>query len=211
MNDIKFSEKRVGILGGTFDPIHLGHTQLLEYLISIKMIDEAWIMPSAMPPHKSGAKITHVSFRLELIEIAIRNLPHIKLELIETVQRSTPYYTYDSLSTLQHQHPDVSIFFIMGFDQACSLHTWKNHIALLEQFNFIILKRPGVKESLEHLPPHLSLKIIHSIVENPLLEISSSYVRELLKSHDPSVTTLITKEVHECIKRKGLYQHVSTS
>lgn len=138
---------KIGILGGTFDPIHFGHIRPAQEIKQQLNLDEVWLMPNHIPPHKSG---THVSSedRLAMTQLVCEQLPHFKLCDIEA-KRDTPSYSAMTLAQLRKIHPQHEFYFIMGMDSFLSFTRWHKWQQLLQLCHLVVCKRPGW-----HLAPH---------------------------------------------------------
>ena len=115
--------KKVGIMGGTFNPIHLGHLMLAENAYDFCKLDEIWFIPSADPPHKIGQPVLDYIHRSRMTELAIKEIPYFKKYDFEA-QRSERSYTAETLRLLHKKYPDVEFYFIMGADSLFQLETW---------------------------------------------------------------------------------------
>ncbi|MBA4029948.1 MAG: nicotinic acid mononucleotide adenylyltransferase [Planctomyces sp.] len=174
---------RIGIYGGTFDPVHLAHLVLAESCREQLSLDEVWFVPAAQPPHKPGRVILDPKHRIQMLKLAIVGMPHFRVEPIE-IQRGEISYTVDTLRALHEKHPGHEFFLLMGADSLQQIHTWKDPAALLELATLGVVNRgrtppPG----LDDLPELASLvnrqaleKIQH--VTMPGLDISATELRE---------------------------------
>lgn len=133
--------KRIGILGGTFDPIHYGHLRPMEQAGKLLQLDELRLMPNHIPPHKAGTHAT-LAQRLAMLEQAIETRSTFALELIE-LNREKPSYTVDTLCELRASHPNDALFFLMGTDSFCQLNRWHCWEKLLPLANLVVTQRPG--------------------------------------------------------------------
>ena len=115
--------KKVGIMGGTFNPIHVGHLMLAENAYACENLDEIWFIPSADPPHKKEENVLNYEFRSQMTELAIRNIPYFVKYDFEA-QRKAYSYTAETLRLLQQLYPDNEFYFIMGADSLFQIETW---------------------------------------------------------------------------------------
>lgn len=132
---------RIGILGGTFDPIHQGHTQPAEEVKHTLGLDEIWLMPNHIPPHKQGPSVT-TGQRLAMAELACENHQSFKVCDIEA-QRNTPSYTSDTLAQIKQENPSYEFYFIMGMDSFINLTEWHNWEEIFHYAHIAVCKRPG--------------------------------------------------------------------
>lgn len=191
---------RVGIMGGAFDPVHLGHLLAAEAAREQYGLEEVWFMPSHIPPHKHQAGVSGKQ-RLEMVEAATRANPEFKPLDIE-LRRGGVSYTVDTIRELRREHPDLDLYFIIGADMVNYLPKWEGIEELTGMLRFIGLQRPGSFLELDALPDHIQ-QAVH-LADMPLVDISSSLVRKRLAG-GKSVRYMVPDEVHEYIVRSGLY------
>lgn len=192
--------KRVGILGGAFDPIHLGHLLAAEAAREQYRLEEVWFMPSHIPPHKHQAGVSGEQ-RLEMVKEATRNHEAFKPLDIE-LRRGGVSYTVDTIREIKKLHPDFEFYFIIGADMVNYLPKWEGIEELTEMLNFIGLQRPGSFLELDALPSFIQESV--SLAEMPLVDISSSLIRSRL-SAGKSVRYMVPEQVYEYMARSGLY------
>lgn len=186
--------RRIGILGGTFDPPHLGHLIIAEEVRLALGLEEIWFIPSQEPPHKNNAFTSAVT-RVEMVQKAIEGNSYFKLNTIE-VDRLGRSYTSDTLKLLKNEHPDDSFYFIIGADMVEYLPKWYNINELLEMVSFVGVKRIG-----SELETPYSIKM----VDIPYMEISSTMIRERI-CKSSSVKYYLPEAVIRYIKEKRLYE-----
>lgn len=188
---------RVGILGGTFDPIHIGHLVAAQSAYDQAELDEIWFIPSNVPPLKSQQPLFTAIQRYEMTAAAIADQPSFKLLDIE-LKRAETSYTIDTVNELHQRYPDYSFYWIIGADRINDLMHWKDIYTLATKIGFIGLARPGYELNLYELPP-----LIHSqvtMVTMPPIDISSSMIRARLQEGQ-SVQFLVPDAVNEFLKR----------
>ncbi|GAA3321626.1 nicotinate-nucleotide adenylyltransferase [Ectobacillus funiculus] len=134
--------KRIGIIGGTFDPPHNGHLLIANEVYDALRLDEVWFMPNASPPHKLEKHVTSTHDRVEMLKLAIEGEPYFSLCLVE-LERQGPSYTYDTMLELKEAHPDTSFYFIIGGDMVEYLPKWYRVEGLLALAIFVGVTRPG--------------------------------------------------------------------
>ncbi|MFP7493566.1 nicotinate-nucleotide adenylyltransferase [Terribacillus saccharophilus] len=185
--------KKVGLLGGTFDPPHLGHLFIAQEVQYRLGLDEVWFIPAYEAPHKAKSR-TDAGIRLEMVQAAIADNKHFRMEPIE-VDRLGKAYTFDTITLLQEMHPGTAFHFIIGADLVESLHTWYRIDELVDIVTFAGVGRPGYE-----------LKTTYPVtyVDIPELEISSSMIRERVEQGAP-VHYLLKDEVSDIIKEQKLY------
>ena len=187
--------ERIGILGGTFDPPHLGHLLIAEEVrINMKM-KEVWFIPTYTPPHKNDAKTT-ASNRIHMLKLATESNSYFKLNTIE-IERAGKSYTLDTMEILKEQYPDKEFYFIIGADMVEYLPNWYKVDELFSLVNFIGVKRSGYQLKSEYPITE---------VEIPMVDISSTKLRKLIRSKR-SVNYLIPDTVISYIKENHLYEN----
>ncbi|HLR03821.1 MAG TPA: nicotinate-nucleotide adenylyltransferase [Virgibacillus sp.] len=186
--------KNIGILGGTFDPPHIGHLIIAEAVRERISLEKVWFMPSYEPPHKQNA-YSSVGHRLNMLELSLRDNPYFSINEIET-KRHEKSYTVDTMEELTKQEPDSRFHFIIGADMVEYLPHWKNIDRIIELVTFIGVKRAGY-----HIHTHYPVKE----VEVPMVNISSTMLRNRIHQQK-SVKYLIPDKVQEYIKEHHLYE-----
>ncbi|MBT2690298.1 nicotinate-nucleotide adenylyltransferase [Bacillus sp. ISL-47] len=186
---------KVGILGGTFNPPHLGHLIIANEVMCSQGLDEVWFMPNQEPPHKEKSNAASNRDRIEMLKLAVDTHPGFKLELIE-LERQGPSFTYDTIKILKENYPQKQFYFIIGADMVEYLPKWHNIDKLLEMITFVGVQRPSY--NLE-----TSYSILYS--EVPEMGISSSMIRSRLKKGG-SIRYLVPDSIGNYIKENHLYE-----
>ncbi|NWL86964.1 MULTISPECIES: nicotinate-nucleotide adenylyltransferase [unclassified Paenibacillus] len=192
--------RKVGIMGGAFDPIHLGHLLAAEAAREQYALDEVWFMPSHIPPHKSKSGVSGEE-RLEMVAAAIRNHADFKTLDIE-LKRGGVSYTIDTIRELKQLHPELDFYFIIGADMVNYLPKWEGIEELASMLHFIGLQRPGSFLELDLMPSFIQDTVL--LADMPLVDISSSLIRKR-SAAGHSIRYMVTEEVYEYIIRSGLY------
>ena len=194
----------VGILGGTFDPIHIGHLVVAEEARMKLGFNEVLFVPAGRPLLKSDRKITPADHRVEMVRRAIADNPHFKLCTLE-VERPGPSYTVDTLTVLHEQlSSEANLFFILGRDTLAELPSWKEPKKLVQLCSLVVAPRVGAKD-LRHLEteiPGLLDKVIQ--LDMPVIGISSSGVRQRITQGLP-IRYLVSAEVEKYITEQKIY------
>jgi len=133
---------RIGLLGGTFNPVHQGHLHIAQEVLQRLKLDEVRFIPSETPPHKNSLQLASAKDRLEMLRLALLHRPCFKICNIE-LKHPGPSYTVETLQRLREQHLDEALFFIIGMDAFSAFISWKEPALLLEICHFAILSRPG--------------------------------------------------------------------
>lgn len=201
---------RLGISGGTFDPIHYGHLIIAEEAREYFKLDRILFIPSGRPPHKRDIKVTDAEQRFEMVKAATRTNPYFEALRIE-IDREGYTYTADTLGQLKNIYGnDVDLYFIIGADVIHQLFTWKDYEKVFSLCQFIAVLRPGYtqdmfKRDIEGLGKEYSSRIL--TFSAPLIDISSTMIRERANS-GKSIKYLLPEEVEEYIAANRLYREI---
>ncbi len=192
---------KIGLFFGSFNPIHIGHLAIANFTIEYSQLDQIWFVVSPQNPFKNKAQLLSEYHRLELINRAIENDSRFKASSIE-FKLPKPSYTIDTITYINEQYPDHNFRIIMGADQLPSFHKWKNSEELFKQSSFIVYPRPG-------MPHHELLKTgKFELVEAPLMEISSSFIRKSIRE-GKDLRHFLNPEVWKYIDEMGFYKKPS--
>jgi nicotinate-nucleotide adenylyltransferase len=212
---------RLGILGGTFDPIHYGHLRIAEEACEDLGLEKVFLIPGASPPHKGKKAISSFDDRFAMTTMAAKRSPLLKALDLEG-RRDGISYSIDTINEIHKLYgPDLELFFIIGIDAFQEIKTWKNYEDLFRKTNFVVIKRPGFSDegfgplilsmgldfhAGEMLSSYNHPSSGHSIVYKKLslLEISSTRIRDLVAS-GRSIRFLVPEPVRLYIEEKGLY------
>ncbi len=200
-------KQKIGLMGGTFDPIHVGHLLTAEAVREQFGLHRVIFIPAAQPPHKQGRKVAPAYARLLMTEMAVAGNPHFTVSRIE-LQRSGPSYSVDTLRQLQDEHGhEAEFYFITGADAINELSTWHEAESLLGSCHFIAATRQGCALDLERLRREFGPELVSSHIHElptPELEISSTDIRQRV-SEGRSIKYLVTTEAEAYIYKEGLY------
>lgn len=216
-------EERIGLLGGTFNPIHLGHLRAAEEVEEKFSLDTVLFIPSYIPPHKLTTKMAAPQDRLAMVELAVRGRPRFAASSIEIEARETSYSVF-TLDKVKKTYPEARLFFIVGVDAFLEIGTWKSYRDVLEQCRFIVVSRPGHRlgQAKKVLPGEYRDKILDArglgrvdqslilkhqifLVDIQGLDISSTEIRRRIRRGQP-IKGLVPEAVQEYINNKRLYQ-----
>lgn len=192
--------KKIGIMGGAFDPIHLGHLLAAEAAREQYQLEEVWFMPSHTPPHKHEAGVS-AKERLTMVKLATSANPAFKTLDIE-LRRGGVSYTIDTVHELKRNHPTFDFHFIIGADMVNYLPKWQGIKELTGMLTFIGLQRPGSFLELDILPSYIQNAV--KLADMPLVDISSSLIRRNIASAR-SIRYMVPESVYEYMIRGGLY------
>jgi nicotinate-nucleotide adenylyltransferase len=210
-------QKKIGLFGGTFNPIHLGHLRGAEEIREAFGLQEVIFIPAALPPHKTTEEIIQAHHRLEMVKRATRKNSQFSASDVE-LKRTGKSYSIDTIRYFREKFED-SLYFILGRDAFVEIETWKDFQNLFSLCNFIIMVRPGLIEG-SPLPAALAPAFrydqgasgwVHGsgnvvfLKEINFLDISSTKVRELVQKGG-SIKYLVPPEVEAYIEKHGLYR-----
>ena len=219
------SEKRLGVYGGTFDPIHIGHLEIARAVVHQFALDELLIIPAYRPPHKTLNDISEAHHRYAMATLAFKNEPRIQVSKMEIESPEKPY-TIQTMERLKAEYSEsTQLFFVMGADSFAEITLWREYRRLLATTNIIVITRPGNYIAWSHLDEALQAKVIDlrgaaERVMNPIQTqdkcfiyltdwvnqaVSSTEIRRRLRQGE-SIAGLTTPEVVDYIERYKLYR-----
>ena len=187
---------KIGILGGTFNPIHIGHLILAEQVREKLSLDKVIFVPANLPPHKDNGDIAPARERLRMLELGIQGNKKFAISDIE-VKRGGRSFTVDTLKEMRKIYPNDDLYFISGSDLLKYLDEWKDITDVFALTKFVVATRPGYP--LENLPKQIITIPINA------LDISAFTIREKIKNNN-SVQYIVPDAVISYIKKKGLYK-----
>lgn len=188
---------KIGLYFGSFNPIHTGHCIIAQHVLNNSPLDQVWFVVSPQNPLKSTASLLNEYHRLHLVRLAIEGETNLKTSDIE-FHLPRPSYTIDTLTYLKEKYPLLDFAVIMGSDSLQNIKKWKNHELLLTLYEVYIYKRPGWE--VDNIS-HPNIKIVNA----PLLQISSTHIRENIRKKQ-SIRYLVPDKVMEEIERYGYYK-----
>jgi nicotinate-nucleotide adenylyltransferase len=187
--------KKTGLFFGSFNPVHIGHTAIANYVVEFTDLDQLWFVVSPQNPFKQKNQLLAEYHRLELVNLAIGDSPLFKATNVE-FKLPQPSYTIDTLAYLQEKYPDHEFVVIIGSDNLPHLHKWKNYQELLNNYELYVYPRPEVDAN-----DFINLGRL-KIVDAPLIEISSSFIRNAIRNKKdvsfflPCKVAVYIKEMH---------------
>lgn len=199
--------KSLGILGGTFNPIHYGHIVAAECVRDACQLDQVLFVPAARPPHKDLDEVLDSQHRYQMVKMAVQEAPKFAVSSIE-LDRKGLSYTVETIAAYQDKYPGVEISFILGVDALQLINTWKDVKRLVKICNFIVVTRPGYQlnqedECFRGITAALWEKVI--VVPIPGLFISSSEIRQRV-AEGKTIKYLVPAVVEKYIADNNLYQ-----
>jgi nicotinate-nucleotide adenylyltransferase len=200
-------KQRIGILGGTFDPPHIGHLWLATLATDAIGLDRVLFMPAAQPPHKGGRLVTSAADRLLMTRLAVAGDDAFDLTIIE-MERPGPSYTIDSVVELQRTYGnDASLYLLMAADSLAQIDTWRQPDELLDRIEWVVGPRPGgpapERSTLEKRFGEKAGRI--HLLEGPSLDVSSTQIRRRVAAGQ-AIRYLVPRGVEELIVDRGLYR-----
>ncbi len=187
----------IGLYFGSFNPVHIGHMIIANYVIDNTDLDELWMVVTPHNPHKKKKSLANNYDRLHLLRLAVGTNERIKASDVE-FGIPQPSYTIDTMTYLTERYPRHNFSLIMGGDNLATLHKWKNYELLLERYKIYVYKRPSYE--LNDLVNHPNVVMLDA----PMLEISSSYIRQTIKDKN-SIEFLVPDKVNSYLKEHPIY------
>lgn len=189
--------KRVGLFFGSFNPVHIGHLVIANYMANFTELEEVWFVVSPQNPFKEKKSLGNMYDRLEMVNLAIENSDKLRASDIE-FHLPQPSYTIDTLTHLSERYPNHEFVLIMGEDNLAGLHKWKNADILLRDYKIAVYPRPGYDGG--KLKKHPSV----TVTDTPLMELSSTFIRKAIKERK-NIQFFTPEKVLDFIDKKGLY------
>ncbi len=199
---------RLGILGGTFDPPHIGHLALAQDAWARLPLDRVLFVPAAQPPHKLNAVATPAPTRLEMVQAAIGTDDRFEATAME-LERSGPSFTVDTLRDLTERQPDTELFLLLGADQFRELATWREPAAIASLATLVLVPRPGfdAEDALAGARRALPASARTCRLDTTRIEVSSTEIRRRRAAGEP-IRYLVPDDVLRVIERDALYTNV---
>lgn len=193
--------KKVGLFFGSFNPIHIGHLILANYILENSDMAELWFVVSPQNPFKDKKTLLKDHNRLDMVQLSVKNYPKMRASNVE-FSLPKPSYTIDTLTYLKEKYPDHSFALIMGEDNLKGLPKWKNSDKLIENYQIIVYPRlfAGEKQENEYLK-HENI----SMVNAPIIELSATEIRNMIKN-EKNVRPMLPPEVFEYLDGSNFYK-----
>jgi nicotinate-nucleotide adenylyltransferase len=198
------ADRPIGLLGGTFNPVHEGHLSIAREAMRLFDLAAVWFIPCSIPPHKPTTQLAPNGDRLAMLRLAIAAEPRFQALSIEFDRPGTSY-SLDTIRTLQEQHPDQTFVFIIGADTLPELHTWHKPLDILERIRMVSLARPGVMPDVDslNLPAPWPERLLADLRTGTPLEVASRDIRDQLAGGQP--VPLVPEPVMRYIQEHNLY------
>lgn len=200
---------RIGIYGGSFDPVHIGHLLIADLVREQYQLDGVRFVPAATAPHKQASEVTTAKHRVEMLELAVGGYRPFEVDRSE-VERGGVSYTVDTLETLHAERSTDELFLILGGDSLVDLPTWRKPERICELARPIVVSRPGTPPPdlglLKNLLPGLTTEQLQQcVVRTPVIEVSSTELRERVRE-GRSIRFRTPRAVEKYIETHGLYR-----
>jgi nicotinate-nucleotide adenylyltransferase len=194
--------KKIGLFFGSFNPIHIGHLILANYILEKSDMEQLWFVVSPQNPFKEKKSLLNDYNRLDMVNLALKNYPKMRASNVE-FSLPKPSYTTDTLAYLKEKYPENSFALIMGEDNLKSLHKWKNSEHLIENNQIIVYPRKadGAFSETETTVEHENIHLIDA----PILELSATMIREMIKENK-NVRPMLPPEVFEYLDGSSFYK-----
>jgi nicotinate-nucleotide adenylyltransferase len=197
---------KIGLLGGTFDPVHIGHIKMAEEAMKTLELAEVIFVPAGQPVGKSGGSVTPAAWRVEMLRLALVGKPNFKISHME-IERPGPSYTVDTLEAIKKHYDDkAEIYFILGYDSLAQLPGWREPGSIVAMCHLVAAPRPGYHrpdvKALEKSLPGISRKLV--FLDEPNLDISATIIREKVVNRE-AIDQLVPGLVADYIKKHRLY------
>jgi nicotinate-nucleotide adenylyltransferase len=192
--------KQVGLFFGSFNPIHVGHLTIANYLVEYSSLDEVWFVVTPHNPHKKKSSLLDNHHRIAMVDIALEYYPKLKSSKVE-FDLPQPNYTVNTLVVLEEKYPELQFCLIMGEDNLKSLHKWKNYEVILERYPIYVYPRVG-SDAVDHQfvdHPHITK------VAAPIMELSSTFIRKGIKE-GKNIRPMLPQNVWEYLDEMNFYK-----
>ncbi|MFN8534079.1 MAG: nicotinate-nucleotide adenylyltransferase [Dehalococcoidia bacterium] len=197
---------RIGVLGGTFDPIHLGHLIVAETVREHEALDLILFIPAGTPWHRDRAPVASAAQRLSMVNLAVAGNPGFAASARD-VERAGPTYTVDTLEAVQRDHPGARLLFLLGQDALAQIGSWRDPARIADLADLVALSRPGAPPidlaALHPAIPDAPLRV--KVVETPLIGISATMIRARVRAGH-SIRYLVPDPVADFIEAERLYR-----
>ncbi len=196
---------RVGLYGGAFDPVHLGHLLLAERCREDAGLDEVWFVPTYKPPHQKGRELTRFEHRCDMLGFAVSGQPKFRVDPIER-GLPPPSYTLHTVEELQRQHPGHDFHLLVGADTLADLPNWHRPAVVLAKVGLVAVPRPGFETwTTDQVAAAVGGPVRLTLVEMPLVALSSRELRARVAA-GRGIRYAVPRAVEEFVRERGLYR-----
>ncbi len=193
------TKRSIGVFLGSFNPVHVGHLILANYMREFTRLDEVWFVVTPQNPLKEPDCLLNDTSRLEMVRLAVEGYEGMRASDIE-FRLARPSYTVDTLSALEKEYPDDEFVLIIGGDNWKIFDRWKDHEVILQKYRLLVYPRVGQPL---HVPFEFQKNV--QVVNAPLVEISSTFIRNSIRE-GKNLQAFLPPKVHEYIQEKKLYR-----
>ncbi len=191
-------KKNIGLFFGSFNPIHVGHVMIANYMVEFEGMDEVWFVVSPQNPFKHKSELISEEVRLEMVNIAVSKLKRIIASDVE-FGMPQPSYTINTLSFLSGKYPNTQFHLLMGSDNIVNIHRWKDADTIINKYSKLVYPRNSYAAPVDNLP------VKTRITNAPTVDLSSTMIREwIVAGHD--IRAFMPDGIFEYIEEKRLYQ-----
>jgi nicotinate-nucleotide adenylyltransferase len=199
---------RIGIFGGTFNPVHLGHLRSVEEVREAFALDRIYFVPAAQPPHKKTNALADAKHRLKMVELAVADNPSFIASAIE-LERSGPSYSIDTIRRFHTDLPDAVFFFILGLDAFREIHTWKEYTLIPSLCNLIVTSRPGL--STPPIDQVIPVALQTTLWYDPALKMYRHTSGHCLTFHEIQGLNISASQVRQIVRQKKSLRYLVPS
>jgi nicotinate-nucleotide adenylyltransferase len=194
------TQKKIGLYFGTFNPIHIGHLIIANYMVEFSDLDEVWLVVTPHNPHKTKNTLLDDTHRLSMVRIALEDYPKLKASNVE-FELKQPNYTVNTLVHLEEKYPDASFCLIMGEDNLKSFHKWKNYEVILERYAIYVYPRISEGTIKTRFNNHSKIYKVNA----PIMELSSTFIRNNIKT-GKNIRPMLPHSVWKYIDEMNFYK-----
>lgn len=192
--------KKIGLYFGTFNPIHIGHLTIANYMVEFSDLDEVWMVVTPHNPHKKKSSLLDNHHRIAMVDVALEEYPKIKSSKIE-FNLPQPNYTVNTLAVLEEKYPTKNFCLIMGEDNLKSLHKWKNYEVILERYELFVYPRISEGSVPSQFDNHPKI----TKVAAPIMELSSTFIRKAVKEAK-NIRPMLPEHVWKYLDEMNFYR-----